>query len=54
LGVKVVDAIDSRFEDHLTRWVHDDKKIQVNFPDETAQIVDDMVKKYAKSNAISA
>lgn len=54
LGVKVVSAIDDHFDAQLNQWVHDDKKIHVNFPDETAQIVDDMVKKYAKPHSISA
>ncbi|WP_461450764.1 glycosyltransferase family protein [Mucilaginibacter sp.] len=48
LGVPVVNEIDGHFNGHLTSWLNDDKKIQVNFPNETAQIVDDMVKKYAR------
>jgi uncharacterized protein (TIGR00661 family) len=54
LGVKVVTAIDEHFDGHLNQWVHDNKKIQVHFPNETAKIVDDMVKKYAKPSSISA
>ncbi|MEO8886348.1 MAG: glycosyltransferase family protein [Mucilaginibacter sp.] len=54
LGVKVVGAIDENFATHLEQWVNDDKKINVNFPDETAQIVDNMIKRYAKSGLISA
>ena len=48
LGVKVLNAIDENFSAHLKEWVNDDKKIDVNFPDETAQIVHDMIKRYAK------
>jgi uncharacterized protein (TIGR00661 family) len=52
LGVKVVSAIDEKFAAHLEEWVTEDKKIDVNFPDETAQIVDDMIKRYAKPATI--
>ena len=48
LGVPVVNEIDEHFDAHIDRWIKDDKKILVNFPDETARIVDDMVKKYAR------
>ena len=48
LGVPVVEAIDENFLSHLNKWINDPTKIQVNFPDETAQIVHDMVTKYAK------
>lgn len=48
LGVPVVNEINDDFAAHLNRWIADDKRIMVNFPDETAQIVDDMVKKYAR------
>lgn len=53
LGVKVIGAIDEKFSTHLEEWVNDDKKIAVDFPDETAQIVDDMIKRYAKPATIS-
>jgi len=48
LGVPVVNGIDEHFTAHLNNWINDDKKIVVNFPDETAKIVHDMVNKYAK------
>lgn len=48
LGVKVVPAIGDKFADHLINWVKQDERVYVNFPDETAQIVDDMVKRYAR------
>jgi uncharacterized protein (TIGR00661 family) len=54
LGVKVVPAIDEDFAAHINQWVNEDKTISVNFPDETAQIVDDMIKRYAKPGLISA
>jgi uncharacterized protein (TIGR00661 family) len=48
LGVPVVYEIDDHFIYKLNNWINDDNKIQVNFPDETARIVDDMIKKYAQ------
>jgi uncharacterized protein (TIGR00661 family) len=48
LGVPVINEIDDNFNNHISTWLNDDKKIIVNFPDETAQIVENMVKKYAR------
>jgi len=48
LGVPVIAEIDDDFATHLNTWIADDKKVIVNFPDETAQIVEGMVKKYAR------
>ncbi len=49
LGVPVVNEIDEHFDTHLSNWLNDDTRIQVDFPDETARIVHDMINKYAKS-----
>ncbi|NCD70428.1 glycosyltransferase family protein [Mucilaginibacter agri] len=54
LGVPVVHHIDHHFTEHLTNWIANDKKIVVDFKDETAQIVDNLVKQYAKPQAILA
>jgi uncharacterized protein (TIGR00661 family) len=48
LGVPVVKAIDDNFAGHLARWIKEDRRVYVDFPDETAQIIGDMVKRYAK------
>jgi uncharacterized protein (TIGR00661 family) len=48
LGVPVVDEIDEHFTTHINNWLSDDKKITVNFPDETTQIVNNLIKQYAK------
>jgi uncharacterized protein (TIGR00661 family) len=48
LGVKVVSTIGHDFSTHINSWLADDKRISVNFPDDTAQIIDDMVKRYAR------
>ncbi|MEO6631270.1 MAG: glycosyltransferase family protein [Mucilaginibacter sp.] len=49
LGVPVIHEIDDKFIYYINNWLNDGKRIQVDFPDETAQIVDDMVKKYARN-----
>jgi len=48
LGVPVINEIDDQFVYHINNWISSENKITVNFPDETAQIIDDMVKRYAK------
>ena len=48
LGVTVVDTINGDFVNRINTWLADDTRINVNFPDETAQIVDRMVKQYAR------
>lgn len=48
LGVEVIHTINHDFAARINNWLADDRRIIVDFPDETAQIVDDMVKKYAK------
>jgi len=52
LGVPVIHEIDDRFVYNLNNWINDNKKIVVNFPDETEQIVDNMVKRFAKHQVV--
>jgi uncharacterized protein (TIGR00661 family) len=54
IGVPVIHAINDKFAAHIDQWIADDKRVHVDFPDETAQIVDNMVKQYAKSGSILA
>lgn len=54
LGVPVLHQIDNKFEQHLHSWITGGKKIEVNFKDETAAIVENMVKMYARPQAILA
>jgi uncharacterized protein (TIGR00661 family) len=54
LGVPVVHAIDDNFVGHLNKWINDDQKVEVDFPDDTAKIVDNMIKRYAKPGSILA
>jgi uncharacterized protein (TIGR00661 family) len=48
LGVPVISEIDDRFIYHLNNWISEDKRIMVNFPDETAETIHNMVKRFAK------
>ena len=48
MGVPVIHAIDDNFASHIKRWVKSDERVWVDFPDETAQIVDQMIERYAR------
>jgi uncharacterized protein (TIGR00661 family) len=49
MGVPVIHTIDDNFVPELNKWIQDGKNVEVNFPDETAQIIDTMIKQYAKT-----
>jgi len=53
LGVPVIYEIDDQFIYHVNNWLGSENKIAVNFPDETAKIVDDLVKRYARKSGES-
>lgn len=48
LGVPVVSEIDDQFIYHLNNWLSDDKRVTVDFPNETARVVEDLVKRFAR------
>lgn len=48
LGVPVVHEIDDDFGSALYNWLNAPNTMSVNFPNETAQIVEDMVRRYAR------
>lgn len=48
LGVSVQPKIDEKFIPALQKWIAADPQPPVNFPDETAKIVADLVSKYGK------
>ncbi|HTH83106.1 MAG TPA: glycosyltransferase family protein [Mucilaginibacter sp.] len=48
MGVPVLQAIDDNFAAKVKKWIKEENKVWVDFPDHTAQIVDDMVKRYSK------
>ncbi|QJD95687.1 glycosyl transferase [Mucilaginibacter robiniae] len=54
MGVPVIPAINSTTLPIINQWIADDKRIKVDFPDETAQIVDRMVKQYARPHTVLA
>ena len=49
LGVPVISEIDDQFVYHLNNWLCDDKKIIVDFPNETARVIDDLIKRYTRT-----
>jgi uncharacterized protein (TIGR00661 family) len=49
LGVPIIHTIDDEFVPQLNQWIQHGKVVEVDFPDETAQIIDKMVKQYAKA-----
>jgi len=49
-----VNAIDDSFVGHISKWIKDDARVEVNFPDNTAKIIDNMIKQYAKPGSILA
>jgi len=48
LGVPVISEINDSCVPEIRKWVEGDHRVKVNFPDETAAIVDAMIKKYAR------
>ncbi|MGI4021719.1 MAG: glycosyltransferase family protein [Janthinobacterium lividum] len=48
LGVFVVQKIDESFILKVRQWIASDQSIRIDFPDETAQIVTNIVSEYAK------
>ena len=47
LGVPIIKKIDAFFIEALKKWIHNEQKIAVNFPNETDIIIENLVKKYA-------
>lgn len=47
LGVPVIKKIDKHFVNSLKLWVAEDQKINVDFPDQTAKIIDDLIQNFA-------
>ncbi|MES2377304.1 MAG: glycosyltransferase family protein [Bacteroidota bacterium] len=48
LGVPVLQTIDDHFVQHLKSWIKSEDRVWVDFPDETAEIVHNMVKKFGR------
>lgn len=54
MGVPVIKVIDETFVSRINTWIKSDERVWVDFPDETAEIVHNMVTRYAKPGSISA
>jgi uncharacterized protein (TIGR00661 family) len=54
LGVPVITGINAVNIPLISHWVESNNRVQVNFPDETAQIVERMVKQYARPQPVLA
>jgi len=54
MGVHVLPAIDDNFPGHIKKWVKEDERVWVDFPDETAQVIHNMVHRYARPGSISS
>ena len=52
MGVPVLQAIDDNFTRAVNGWIKSDERVWVDFPDETADIVHQMVHRYAKPGSI--
>jgi len=52
MGVPVLPAIDDNFTRAINGWIKSDERVWVDFPDETADIVHNMVHRYARPGSI--
>jgi len=52
LGVPVINEIDGNFIGTINNWINYGEIVPVDFPDETALIVDNIIKQYAKLKVI--
>jgi uncharacterized protein (TIGR00661 family) len=52
LGVKVLEGLKHDFVDQLKAWVQTDQPVEINFPNETEAIIDEMVRKYARPKSV--
>lgn len=48
MGLPIIKKIDKNLVQVLRKWVNGDEKIQIDFPDETAKIVNDLVAKFSR------
>ncbi len=50
LGVPLIKKIDDNLVPFLKQWVNTAQQIQIDFPNQTAEIIDEMIKKFALKN----
>jgi uncharacterized protein (TIGR00661 family) len=48
LGVPIINKFNKKIPEQLKEWINSNKKVTLDFPNETKNIVDNMVLKYAK------
>lgn len=48
MGIPVIARIEDDFSDKLSQWIANSTAQKIDFPDKIAQIVDDVIKKYAR------
>lgn len=49
LGVPVLETIDESFNDKIDKWIDNDNRVSVIFPNETARIIENMIGRYARA-----
>ena len=54
LGVPVINTINTHAIPHINNWIESSHRVKVDFPDETAQIVENLVKQYTRPRAVLA
>jgi uncharacterized protein (TIGR00661 family) len=52
LGAVVVKNIDEHFVDLLEKWVTGPQKIKLDFPDQTAQIIDNLIRNFSPKTKV--
>ena len=50
LGVPIIKKIDAFFIDALKKWIHNEQKIEVNFPNETSKIIENLVQNFGSKH----
>ena len=48
LGVPVIRSLDKRFYNQITEWLIIDKKIRVDYPDQTTMLIEKLIKEFGK------
>ncbi|MOA02022.1 hypothetical protein D3C78_1214540 [compost metagenome] len=46
MGIPVLYKLDADFVPSVRNWVENGVKVEVNYPDETASIIDNLIQKY--------
>lgn len=52
LGVPVIKSLDSKYYPVIEKWLQNTERIKVNFPDQTAEIINKMITEHAPAHAL--